>query len=166
MANIVVTVAEVRGDVRKFIEKYIVDGKFEFKHVIPVNKDMFLSQDIDLHAKENEWRKSNWGCISEAIDQELYFDEERIILRFETLSRHPFELFDHISRNNDNLRIDIKIANEDIGHYCGYYGYENGNIIYERYYNDGISPPIFWFEFAGDLYHGKDWEDVKKEVYD
>lgn len=107
------------------------------------------------HKDWYSWRIAYWGTKWNAYDFECINENS---IKFNTAWGTPFSVIEALSKKYNDLRIEVKYADEDLGYNCGMYVFEDGKLI-EEFDPQGWAGIKFALSVKGLLI-----EDLSKEI--
>ena len=173
--DIHVNVSGKPEDVKKFLDKHIVDSNFDFETIIPspktieecpknciVNGQSHIVEDDDKPWFDwYTWRCKYWGVKWNACETSFYYDEDNggyLTIFFQTPWGTPDPIFEELGRLYPNLTIEISWIEEQGTEYLGRITYENGKLV-EEYIPDSGSKEAYEMMFEM-------WDNRDSYVYD
>lgn len=103
-----------------------------------------------------DWSVKNWGTKWGAYSTSI---ENENVLVFDTAWSHPFQMIANLSAKFPDVLFEVKYADEDTGHNCGYYSIDNGESFD---YND-LGGSDEGIKFACEV-KGYDYEEYMEEL--
>lgn len=79
---------------------------------------------------------------------------DNITFCFQTAWSSPYPIFQELSKKYPDVIFEIKYADEDMGHNCGFFEIQNGELL--NYESDKSDSDTNWNEFAFHLLYGED----------
>ena len=125
-------------------DKYfkVKNGKkcFDFNKVVKMPKELSETEESSKTPEEvfqrnlnkygyrswYDWANEKWGTKWNAYNQTYSSNSE---FQFDTAWKSPLPLIIELSKQNPELEIKVKYADEDFGYNCGEYTIKNGKII-------------------------------------
>lgn len=111
---------------REAVEKCINEGIVDMK----LAEQTFENERKYGYQNWYDWRIANWGTKWDAYGQ-CKVDENTIA--FNTANQHPVYIMKELAKDNPNMRIDHKYADE-FPNYVGHTVYERGEKVYDQIY--------------------------------
>ena len=104
------------------------EREIDFEKIIPMPKHIYRgdlsSEDEKNYWAENcwyQWSITNWGTKRNAYDISIESDT----IRFDTAWSHPWKIIKELSLTFPDVEIEVKYADEDIGHNLWRYRIKN-----------------------------------------
>ncbi len=129
------------------------NNDFDFEILIPTDPTNWYNFNI-----------ANWGCkwnagncdfLPEGVSLEEYIETELCnTFTFDTAWSTPFNYFKTLSKKFPQFDIHVLFADEDTGYNCGFYIFNNGDIIQAE--TQHSNPEKNWKKFALQLWYGSD----------
>lgn len=99
-----------------------------------------------------DFSRKVWGTKWNAYNQSVNINGNQSKAKFDTAWSHPFPVIKKLSEQFPEEEIKVNYASEDIGYDCGFYSITNGQIKYQRSFDEdntiGIADPIDWINFG------------------
>lgn len=142
------------------------NGLVDFETVLPTPKDMLKGNisSEEMAANPNNWytvQIDRWGTKWNAYGIERNSDTE---IEFETAWSHPLPVIKALTEKFPEDVISVKYADEDLGSNFGQYTAKNGEFVQQEDFSSLSDDEAM--DWAGNLIHGADWEELKREWYE
>lgn len=141
------TWASKYDDAEDMIEDMIKSGRANMKE-----GQMALDNIRDYgHQDWHKWNSANWGTKWNAYSQEY---KEDGTIKFETAWSTPYPVIEALSRKFPEAVISMRYADEDFGHNCGEYTFQEGDLVEETTPEGGSDEA---YELAADIQGDPNW---------
>jgi hypothetical protein len=132
-----------------FFDKFIESGGFSKYSEKRIRNFITMLQNKLEHEATSwyDWCIEKWGTKWNAYDFDITEDDiSDGIITFNTAWSMPYPVIEKLSENNPDTEIEVKYADEDIGHNQGHFIMKNGEIIQEI---EIFDPILFAYELKG-----------------
>lgn len=108
---------------------YFQDKEYYEKYISLANKAI---ENIKKYGYKDwyDWNRNNWGTKWDAMEVSVDADDTTISLDFQTAWSTPEPVFLELAKQYPDITIQVEYADEDLGHNCGTYTYEDGSWSY------------------------------------
>lgn len=108
------------------------------------------------------WNIENWGTKWNGYSTQITPEggyPEKWRLRFDTAWSHPVPVIERLSRAFPEEMLQVEYADEDLGHNCGAYTMQNGEILNGQEFS-GTQEGL---DFASQIKYGKSYAELEAE---